>query len=248
VTGVEDPDVVDENVMVTVASNGLASQTVTVSTSDNDALKINAAQSTLIVPEGGPGTIDVTLGFQPTGNVVVAVSNSNPMAGTISPTSLTFTPSNWNVTQVVTVTGAQDNTEYDHDITTVSFTATGLTGDSTSVTVEDNDLLWVTPDEGQTCQFGSVGFYTGLHGPPLSTLTVTITTADPDLSASGSHTFTPQNWQTAIFFFAISTNENTTYDNMATIQAPGQVSKKVYVDVIYNPNCEFGAQAPTPEQ
>src|SRR5262249_57178995 len=44
----------------------------------------------------------------PTADVVINLSSSNPLEGTVSPTTLTFTPANALVPQVVTVTGVDD--------------------------------------------------------------------------------------------------------------------------------------------
>jgi hypothetical protein len=76
---------------------------------------VNAA-GIFALPNGGLTTTEagaqtsfsVTLASAPTGNVTVPVSVSDPWAATISTTVLTFTPANWNVAQVVTVTGRRD--------------------------------------------------------------------------------------------------------------------------------------------
>src|SRR6185369_10487607 len=41
--------------------------------------------------------------------VTIALSSSDTTEGTVLPTSVTFTPTNWNVPQTVTVTGVNDN-------------------------------------------------------------------------------------------------------------------------------------------
>ena len=48
------------------------------------------------------------LNTQPTADVTIALSSSNPTEGTVVPASLTFTTANWNVAQTVTVTGVDD--------------------------------------------------------------------------------------------------------------------------------------------
>src|SRR5262249_8906182 len=54
---------------------------------------------------GAKATFTVVLGLQPSANVTIPISSSNTKEGTVSTASLTFTPANWNVPQVVTVTG-----------------------------------------------------------------------------------------------------------------------------------------------
>lgn len=57
---------------------------------------------------GGTHEIDVVLAGSPTANVTIAVSSTDTSEGTVSPSSLTFTPANWNVAQTITVTGQND--------------------------------------------------------------------------------------------------------------------------------------------
>ena len=57
---------------------------------------------------GGQTSFQIQLNSQPTGTVTVPLRVSNPSEATISPSSLTFTPDNWNVPQTVTLTGQDD--------------------------------------------------------------------------------------------------------------------------------------------
>ena len=59
---------------------------------------------------GGTATFTLVLGAQPTADVTIDLSSSDPGEGTVLPTSLTFTAANWNVPQTVTVTGVDDGT------------------------------------------------------------------------------------------------------------------------------------------
>jgi hypothetical protein len=62
----------------------------------------------LSVKEGATTNYTVRLATQPAANVVIAPASSNPSEGTISPSSLTFTPANWNTPQTLTLTGLDD--------------------------------------------------------------------------------------------------------------------------------------------
>ena len=57
---------------------------------------------------GGTASFTVVLDVAPTANVSFSISSSDPSAGTVDKGSLTFTTSNWNVPQTVTVTGQHD--------------------------------------------------------------------------------------------------------------------------------------------
>lgn len=61
-----------------------------------------------VVPEGGSTTVAVRLSQAPTANATIAVP-AGYGAFTTSPSSLVFTPANWNVPQTVTIRSAQDD-------------------------------------------------------------------------------------------------------------------------------------------
>ncbi len=64
----------------------------------------------LLTSEAGDFTsFTVLLATQPASNVTLNLSSSNTSAGTISPSTLTFTTADWNVPQTVTVTGLNGN-------------------------------------------------------------------------------------------------------------------------------------------
>jgi hypothetical protein len=58
---------------------------------------------------GGTDSFNVVLTTPPTANVTIPLSSSDLTEGTVSPSSLTFTPLNWNIPQKVTVTGVDDS-------------------------------------------------------------------------------------------------------------------------------------------
>jgi len=59
---------------------------------------------------GGTAQVQVFLNRMPTSNVAInSISSSNTNEGFVFPTLLTFTPSNWNVPQTLTITGVDDS-------------------------------------------------------------------------------------------------------------------------------------------
>src|SRR5205807_108690 len=68
-------------------------------------IEVNPTSGLITTEAGGSATFTMVLDSQPTANVSVALSSSNPAEGTVSPASVTFTPGNWNVPQTATVTG-----------------------------------------------------------------------------------------------------------------------------------------------
>src|SRR6185295_11844680 len=120
ITGVND-DVADGNQpynIVTAAAtstdakyNGLNPSDVSVTNTDNDSAGITVSpKSGLVTTEGGgQATFTVVLNSQPTANVTIAISSSKTTEGTVSPATLTFTPTNYKSAQTVTVTGVNDD-------------------------------------------------------------------------------------------------------------------------------------------
>lgn len=76
---------------------------------DNPAILWNFP-ALLGVAEGGTTNYSVSLATRPDGNVTNTVVSGTPGVGTVSPSALIFTPLNWNVPQVVTVTGVDNLT------------------------------------------------------------------------------------------------------------------------------------------
>jgi hypothetical protein len=93
---------------------------------------IVASPTALSVQQGSTGTFGVKLSAQPTANVTVAVSRASGNTGLSVPasTSLTFTPSNWNTAQNVTVTADSSGT----GLATFAAKATGYTEADVAVT------------------------------------------------------------------------------------------------------------------
>ena len=73
---------------------------------------VTVSQTSLTTTEaagaGRTATFTVVLDTQPTANVTIDLSSDNTNEGTVSTGSLTFTPTDWDVEQTVTVTGVDD--------------------------------------------------------------------------------------------------------------------------------------------
>ena len=73
--------------------------------------RVSDMHGNFIVNEGGAtATWSLKLNSQPSGDVTVGASSNDTTEATVSPSSLTFTSSNWNVTQTVTATGVENLT------------------------------------------------------------------------------------------------------------------------------------------
>src|SRR5438093_130254 len=88
---------------------------VALANTDNDAAGISVAPvAGLVTGEaGGQASFTVMLNSQPTADVVIPVASDNASEGTANVVNLTFTAADWNVAQIVTVTGADDQVQED---------------------------------------------------------------------------------------------------------------------------------------
>lgn len=139
VTGVND-NVDDGNIAYTIvlgpatsadlAYNGLNPNDVALTNQDNDTAGITrgAPSGTTTTESGGAITFTVRLNSEPTANVTIGISSSDTTEGTVSASSLLFTPANWNVDQTVTVAGV-DDTIYDGNIAYTAVVAASTSSD-----------------------------------------------------------------------------------------------------------------------
>jgi hypothetical protein len=84
---------------------------VTVVNVDNDTPGFTYVPITpaLTTEGGGQAQFSIILNTIPTGNITVSgITTSDPTEATISPSNISFGPSNWNVPQVMTLTGQDD--------------------------------------------------------------------------------------------------------------------------------------------
>ncbi len=82
------------------------------------------------VPEEGSDTITVALTKAPASSVTVSVSAATPPRVSVDASSLTFTEANWNIPQVVTISGIADGVQTGDLVTAIDFSViNNLSGD-----------------------------------------------------------------------------------------------------------------------
>ncbi|WP_165235209.1 Ig-like domain-containing protein, partial [Aquisphaera insulae] len=80
--------------------------------------------SELATTTGTTATFHVVLDSKPEADVVVTLASSNPSAGTVGVSSLTFTPDNWDIPQAVIITGGTaGTTDVSYSILTAAATS-----------------------------------------------------------------------------------------------------------------------------
>jgi hypothetical protein len=190
--------------------SGLNAADVSVTNLDNDGagISIDPLSGLVTTEAGGSDTFTVHLDTEPTDDVTIDLSSSDTGEGTVDPTTLTFTPSDWDDPQTVTVTGVDDDLA-DGDVPYTIVTAPAASNDpaydelnpaDVSVTNEDDDqaAITVSPTSGLvTSEDGDSDTFTvRLNSQPIANVVIPLSSSDTTEGtvAPTSLTFTPQNW------------------------------------------------------
>ena len=187
--------------------DGVTVAGVAVTVTDDDA-GVTVSETTLSITEGGSDTYTVVLDAQPSGNVVISVTKTGSTDVTVSPATLTFTPSNWSTAKTVTVAAAQD-ADAVNDTAAIAhavdaarsaneYDAVSIAG--VAVTVTDDDTAGATVSETAltVAEGGSATYTVVLDAQPTSDVVINVTkSGSDDLTATpASLTFTTSNWST----------------------------------------------------
>ena len=106
---------------------------------DNTYGQITLSATTLTVNEKATATINVKLASAPSTNQIVTLSLNNSYAS-VDKTTLTFTPSNYNTNQVITVTGVHVSSNFNNNQCVITFKSKKtVTTKTCTVTVNNVD-------------------------------------------------------------------------------------------------------------
>jgi hypothetical protein len=237
VTGVQDPDLVGEAVVITLSSSGLVDRLVTANVTDDDTQKVLVSQPTLTIGEGTTGNFTVSLAFQPAATVIVNLGSTNPAVATASPAMLTFTTANYSIPQGVNVISLQDPDPV-NGATTITASAPEAVSGSVEVTVIDDDLLEIEVDQTLMWVYeGQVGgFMVRLTAQPAANVVVMIATTDPFRAnpSPKNVTFTTSNWNLYQSVNVVS-GDDLDVDHHGVrldLMSSGMITRSVRVDVI----------------
>ena len=211
VTAGQDDDAANDMATLTHNPSGadydsVSNASLTVTVTDNDTRGVTVSRTSLTISEGGSGMYTVKLNTQPSGDVTVTVNdptdNSDVTAG---PASLTFSTSDWNTEQTVTVS-ADEDADSTQDRATVTHTVSGgdygsVTASGVSVTVTDNDTpgVTVTPPSLTVGESGTGRYTVRLNTQPSGNVMVAISSNNTDVTvpqSSSTLTFTTNSWST----------------------------------------------------
>jgi hypothetical protein len=112
--------------------------------------------TTLTVGENGTtGIFTVKLPEAPSSNVVINLSPSDSTEAALSTNTLTFTPANWNVPQVVTVTAPLDGILDGTQNSTITVSVNDAASDDHFDILSDVQISVTTTDDFSTIEFGA---------------------------------------------------------------------------------------------
>ena len=207
----------DRSLYVTYPFGPTLDMAVTVVDDDNmPGIIINESDSGTSVIEGGTDTYTVALDSEPTASVTVEVTSGDRGVAGVSPATLTFTASDWNSAQTVTVSGVDDNVDQSgnrrvtitHSATSPFRTSNPIVTSHVTVTVVDDDNtpgVTITESGGGTLVSEPSGspnadsYTVVLDSRPTASVTIEVTSGDPGAArvSPATLTFTAANWNRA---------------------------------------------------
>ena len=208
VTGVEDDDANNETVTISHSVRGYgtvstaSNVTVTVNDDETAGIEISSLVNTnLTVTEGESVTYTILLDTEPSGDVTITPSSDDSGAASVYPNSLTFTTSNWNTAQTVTVTGVEDD-DANNETVNISHSVRGGNYDSVTVRAmtvsvidDDTDGVRMTPLTLDVPEGESRSYTVVLESLPGGSVTITPFSDNSDVRCRPtSLTFSRSNW------------------------------------------------------
>ncbi len=219
--GVDD-NIDDGNIVYTISIsavsgdaryNGLAISDVSATNTDDDTAGISISPTSGLVTteSGNSDRFSVVLDSEPTDSVTIGLNSNNTSEGAVSPTTLTFTSSNWYFEQVVTVTGVDDGIQ-DGDVSYSIETSPAVSMDPAyhGLNIADVSVInrgdgagsgggiTVSPTSGLTTteSGGMATFSIVLDSAPTSTVTIGISSSDSTegTASPSSVVFSAGNW------------------------------------------------------
>ena len=193
----------------------LADKTVSVTTTDDDRAGFSVTETdggTRVSESGTTDSFSVVLDAAPLTEVVISVSSDDLGEATVDKTELTFNGDNWDVPQVVTVSGADDLFVDGDQTTGIRLSVVDADSDDffdavddqvVQVTTEDDEAAGFTIAEeasGTVVSEGSLTdtFTVVLDGMPVTDVVVRISSGDAGEAGidEPTLTFTSSNWDT----------------------------------------------------
>lgn len=170
---------------------------------------------------GGTATFHVALAFAPTSDVTIDLHSSKPGEGLVSPTSLTFTPTDFGA-KTVTLQGVNDFYD-DGDIAYSIVTSPAVSADARFSGLDSADIRAINVDDDtagitilptadrETSESGDLATFTVvLNARPFSTVTLGLGSNNPHEGTTlpSNLLFTTDNWNVAQTVTVLGVNDS----------------------------------------
>ncbi|HJM73775.1 MAG TPA: SBBP repeat-containing protein, partial [Acidimicrobiales bacterium] len=186
--------------------------------------------STAVSEAGSTDSFTVVLNAQPSSDVVLSVVSADTGEATVSPTQLTFTNSNWDTAQTVTVTGVDDSAVDGTQTTAVTVAVVDGSSDDAYDAVVDSTVSVTTSDDDTAAfvlsgtsvtvsEAGSTATFTVVLGAqPSSDVALSVVSADTGEAtvSTAQLTFTSGNWNAAQAVTVTGVDDSATDGNQTT--------------------------------
>ena len=132
---------------------------------------------------GSTAAFSVGLNTEPGGEVMIDVVSSDTTEGIVDSSLLTFTTTNWNNSQTITVTGQDDNIDDGNQNVTIQLSINGSTADTTGYTALNPDDVSVVNSDNDSIGFtvNPINVITGEDGTADTFSVVLNTQPDGDV-------------------------------------------------------------------
>ncbi|MBF2761653.1 MAG: hypothetical protein ISN28_15580, partial [Ectothiorhodospiraceae bacterium AqS1] len=209
----DDDDPLAESVAITLSSTNSAYDaddvTVNISVAEDDAppygtIVLDGPDTLNLVEGGNAALFNVKIGgFVPKDwNVTVSVTNNDPGAILVSPTTLIFTPTNYEDSQTVRVVAQEDDDSIHESIPIVISATDGMSALKVGkqILVQDDDIpnetIILDSTDPLEIAAGGVGHFTvRLSGQPSENVTLALSASDDAITLDPTRlTFTPSDW------------------------------------------------------
>ena len=223
VTGVSDDEVDgDQSTSLTLSVDPeksddvfhlVPAQTIEVTTKDTDTASFSVAESagfTQVSEQGSTDILIVSLGAEPQDEVVILVRSADASETRVTPTALSFGPSNWTEPQIATVTGIDDEESDGIQTTDVVFSIDdarshhsfhALPDQAVEVSTTDDDTVgftvFVSGEDTRVEESGATDVLSVvLNQEPASRVLLRVSSSDLTEAVVSLPflTFTPANW------------------------------------------------------
>ena len=179
-----------------------------------------------VAEAGGTGTYTVKLASRPSATVTVTPSSGDETVATVSPSSFTFSTSNWNSPKTVTVRGVNDDVDSDratnitHSVTGGNYA--GISSSPVRVTLTDDDTrgVMVSKDSLTLAEAGGTGTYTvKLESEPTGTVTVAVSSGNENVATARPSrlTFDASDWSGAKIVTVTGMDDKVDSDRTTTV-------------------------------